>query len=382
MPWQQRSAMSLREEFVALAQHEASNIRALCRRFGISPTTGYKWIERARQHQPLSDQSRKPKRSPKQCSAQLEQQVCQLRQQHPAWGARKLTHRLQHLGLVVPAVSTVHAVLRRNGLISAEASEAATPWLRFEHPEPNDLWQMDFKGHVAMLHGRCHPLTVLDDHSRYALCLQACGNEQEGTVVQQLEAVMRRYGVPARMTMDNGSPWGCGDGSHYTGIDLWLMRQGIRVSHSRPYHPQTQGKDERFHRTLKAEVLQGLPLLDLSTAQQAFDGWRLVYNQQRPHEALGMQVPVNRYRPSPREYCDKPAPPQYAGHDQVRKVQDKGIVSWRGQEWKVGQAFKGESVAVRADPNEDGCFDVFWSTVRIARLDLRDQSVQAGRAIV
>ena len=382
MPWQERSAMTLREEFVALAQHEQSNVRALCLRFGISPTTGYKWLERARQHQPLSDRSRRPKHSPNQCSLELEQQVCQLRQEHPAWGARKLTHRLMALGVEVPAVSTVHAILRRHGLISSQASEAATPWHRFEHPAPNDLWQMDFKGHVAMLRGRCHPLTVLDDHSRYAVCLQACGDERETTVVQHLQMVMRRYGVPTRMSMDNGSPWGGYDGGHYTSLDLWLMRQGIRVSHSRPYHPQTQGKDERFHRTLKAELLQGPPLADLGKAQQAFDHWRVLYNQQRPHQALGMQVPLVRYRASPRAYCEQPAAPEYASGELVRQVQKQGAISWKGRLWKVGKAFKGEQVAIRAHLTQDGCFEVFWSTLRIACIDLRDQSIQAGRVIV
>ena len=235
MPWQETSSMSLREEFIALAQQEGANVRALCRRFQISPTTAYKWLQRARQGWGLGEHSRRPHTSPHQCSDALEQQVCALRAQHPAWGARKLAARLQALGIEPPAVSTVHAILRRHGLISAQASEAATPWQRFEHAAPNELWQMDFKGHVALaLGGRCHPLTILDDHSRYALCLQACTNEGEATVRAQLQAVMRRYGVPARMTMDNGSPWGS-DQRHYTRLDVWLMRQGIRVSHSRPY---------------------------------------------------------------------------------------------------------------------------------------------------
>lgn len=382
MPWQEKSAMSLREEFVALAQHEGTNIRALCRGLGISPTTGYKWLERSRREQPLSDLSRRPMHSPKRSSAEFEQQVCQLREQHPAWGARKLTTRLSDLGLAVPAVSTVHAILLRNGLITLEASEAATPYKRFEHPAPNDLWQMDFKGHVAMLEGRCHPLTVLDDHSRYALCVQACSSEREATVQQHLAQVMRCHGVPARMTMDNGSPWGASIGGHYTGMDVWLTRQGIRVTHSRPYHPQTQGKLERFHRSLKVEVLQGPPFEDLHRAQQAFDDWRMVYNQQRPHEALGMQVPLQRYRVSKRSYCETPAPPQYDSCDEVRKVQGNGAVTWRGRSWRVGKAFISERVAMREDSNEHGYFDVFWSTLRIARINLNDQSIQTGRFII
>ncbi|MDT3723204.1 integrase core domain-containing protein [Pseudomonas oryzihabitans] len=199
----------------------------------------------------------------------------------------------------MPAISTAHAILVRHCAVSAAASEAAKPWQRFEHPQhANDLWQMDFKGHVPLVRGRCHPLTVLDDHSRYAVVLQACGDDREATVRQCMIAAFERYGLPARMTMDNGSPQGT-DGQHYTRLDVWMMGQGIWVSYSRPYHPQTQGKDARFHRTLKAEVLQGPPWADLDKAQRIFDHWRQLYNVQRPHQALCMQVPQTRYQPSP-----------------------------------------------------------------------------------
>jgi len=302
-----------------------------------------------------------------------------LRVQHPAWGARKLARRLEVLGHAMPAVSTVHAVLRRHGLIAPAASQAAQPWQRFEHPAPNDLWQMDFKGHVPMSRGRCHPLTVLDDHSRYALVLQACGEETRETVIGHLTTAFRRYGVPLRMTMDNGAPWGT-DGAHYTRLDLWLMRQGIRVGHSRPFHPQTQGKDERFHRTLKVEVLQHTPLIDLAQAQRAFDGWRAIYNQQRPHEALGMGVPVDRYRPSARDYVEHPAPPEYGDSDEVRLVHEHGRIAWRGRNWKVGKAFVGECVAIRPTL-EDGRYEVYWSTCRVARIDLVTGQVNAGRVL-
>lgn len=379
MPWQEVSTMALREEFTGLAQREGANLRQLCRRFGISPTTGYKWLARARSGEPLSDRSRRPHAMPLRCAAEVEARIVALRARHPAWGARKLARRLEVLGHPMPAVSTVHAVLQRHGLISPAASQAARPWQRFEHPAPNDLWQMDFKGHVPMHRGRCHPLTVLDDHSRYALVLQACGEETRATVIGHLTAAFRRYGLPVRMTMDNGAPWGI-DGAHYTRLDLWLMRQGIRVSHSRPFHPQTQGKDERFHRTLDVEVLQHTPLIDLVHAQRTFDRWRDIYNRQRPHESLGMGVPVDRYRPSPRDYVERPAPPDYGEGAEVRVVHEHGRIAWRGQNWKVGKAFVGERVALRPT-TEDGRYEVYWSTCRVARIDLTTGQVDAGRAL-
>src|SRR5262249_9640533 len=150
--------------------------------------------------------------------------------------------------------------------------------------------------------GRCHPLTVLDDHSRFALGLEACANEQGVTVQERLTTIFRRYGLPRRMTMDNGSPWG-NDSTHpHTPLTVSLMRLGIGVGHSRPYHPQTQGKDERFHRTLKVEVLHGRTFRDLPHCQAAFDEWRTVYNVQRPHEALAMATPGSRYAISARPF--------------------------------------------------------------------------------
>jgi transposase InsO family protein len=157
----------------------------------------------------------------------------------------------------------------------------------FEFPELNELWQMDFKGDVAMDRGRCHPLTVLDDHSRYSLGLIACTDETDETARGHLTALFRRYGLPAAMLSDNGSSWGGSGSQDYTGFAVWLMRVGIRLHHSRAYHCQTQGKDERFHRSLKVEMLQMHRLADLVTCQAAFAFWRTINNEQRPHEGDG-----------------------------------------------------------------------------------------------
>jgi hypothetical protein len=162
----------------------------------------------------------------------------------------------------------------------------AQPFIRFEHAAPNDLWQMDFKGHVALRAGRLHPLTVLDDHSRFSVALSACADQTTETVKARLITAFRRYGLPWRIATDNGPPWGDGGRNDFTLLTVWLIETGITMSHSRPCHPQTLGKDERFHRSLKAEALQGPPFADLAEAQHAFDQWRHVYNAQRPHDAL------------------------------------------------------------------------------------------------
>ncbi|WP_256737766.1 IS481 family transposase, partial [Paraburkholderia fungorum] len=300
MPWNPRDTMNLRLEFVELASQEGANRRELCRRFGISPKTGYKWLDRHAQGgaTALTDHSRRPRQSPARTTPSVEQRVVELRRAHPAWGGRKISRRLCDLGHTdVPAPSTVTDILHRHGLIDPAASDAATAWQRFEHAQPNDLWQMDFKGWFELQDGRhCSPLTMLDDHSRYNVTLDACICTDTRIVQHHLERTFRRYGLPLRINADNGSPWGSpSQPGQLTELAIWLIRLGVRLSHSRVAHPQTNGKEERFHRTLKAEVIAGRHFRDLPGAQQAFDEWRPVYNHQRPHQALGMATPATRY---------------------------------------------------------------------------------------
>jgi hypothetical protein len=229
---------------------------------------------------------------------------------------------------------------------------------------------MDFKGHFPIGTGRCHPLTVLDDHSRFSIVLHACHNEQGATVQPVLSDSFRRYGLPQQMLMDNGAPWGRADSAlGLTSLTLWLIRLGIRVCHGRPYHPQTQGKDERFHRTLNVELIQRRWFQDLPQCQHHFDRWREVYNQQRPHEALGMQVPLQRYCCSPRVFPEALAPIEYAPDDQVRKVQGKGDIFFRGRIFQLSYALRGYPVALRPTVT-DGKFDVFFCHQNITTIDL------------
>jgi transposase InsO family protein len=372
MPWNEESIVEQREEFVMLSQGEGSNVRLLCRRFEISPTTGYKWLERYRMRglEGLEDLSRRPLVAPTRSSAAVEQAVIDLRGQHPAWGARKLRRRLLVKGVRdVPAASTVHAILRRHQLIDPAESAKHRPWQRFEHDAPNRLWQMDFKGHFPTETDRCHPLTVLDDHSRFAVGLQACADQKTQTVKDRLSDIFRRYGLPERMTMDNGSPWGGHSDHHFTPLTAWLIRLGIRVSHSRPYHPQTQGKDERFHRTLNLELLHRRTFQNLDHAQTHFDSWRNLYNLERPHEALGMDVPASRYKPSFRAFPDSLSPILYDSSDIVRKVQKAGVISLHGRPYKIGDAFIGHPVALRPS-SLDGALNVFFCHQKITQINL------------
>ena len=372
--------MSLKHEFVTLARTEGANIRELCRRYTISPPTAYQLLDRyAREGDAgLVERTRRPHHSPHRTPLEVERAVVGLREEHPAWGGRTIRKVLADKGHhSLPSPSTITAILRRNGC-AVGGERPQRDWQRFEHPQPNDLWQMDFKGHFPTGSGRCHPLTVLDDHSRFALGLQACANERTETVRECLTAIFRLYGLPERMLMDNGSPWG-NDADHpRTPLTVWLMHLGIRVSHGRPYHPQTQGKAERFHRTLKAEVLQGRHFPDLSACQVMFDQWRSVYNTERPHQALDLETPLSRYAPSPRSFPETLPPIEYGDGDLVRKVMAEGWVSFKGYAFKVGRALRGYSVALRPTA-DDGVWSVWFMTHPILDVDLRGPEPQVTR---
>ena len=372
MGWSEVSVMSLRREFVSLASRPGANVRELCRRYGISPSTAYKWIERgAEDSETYEDRSRRPLYSPNKTDAAMESKILEVRDAHPVWNARKIRRVLQNRGEHPPAASTIGQVLKRNGRISQAASEAAQKWHRFEHPAPNELSQIDFKGFIETGQGRCYPLTMLDDHSRFSQILKACTNEQTETVKTHLIESFRRFGLPRQMSMDNGNPWGTPWGDRHTHLTAWLIRLGIRVSHARPRHPQTNGKEERFHKTLKAEVLSTRWFSTLAELQREFDSWRDIYNHERPHESLGMEVPASRYEASKRTYPEQLPPIVYDTTDVVRKVMSRGGIRFGGAEYYISKAFTGEHVALRPTA-EDGVWHVFFCHERVATVDRRE----------
>jgi len=376
MPWKKVSVGSQRAEFVALAGAGGANIRALCRSFGISPTTGYKWLARSEGAgaASLQDRSRRPHRSPRKTDSELEAAVLSVRDHHPSWGGRKIVAWLRNHGRIsVAHPNTVTHILRRHGRLDPVQAGQHRPWQRFEYAAPNALWQTDFKGHVPLgaRGGRLHPLTVMDDHSRFSLGLTACGDETSLTVQTHLTGIFRRYGLPDRMLMDNGPPFGAGSPDRFTPLTVWLLRLGIAVSHGRPHHPQTQGKEERFHRTLKAELLQGRVFGDLVEAQRAFDRWRDVYNLERPHEACGLAPPVSRYQVSARPFPETLPPIEYGPDDQVRKVQGKGEIHFRGKVYLVGKAFHGYPIALRPT-QQDALWDAHFGSHLVTQISLEE----------
>ena len=377
MPWREVSTLGLRFEFVMLAQREGCNVSSLCERFNISRKTGYKWLNRykATGDAGLLDLSRRPRFSPLCTDKSVEDAVVELRGKHP-WGGRKIHTVLKNQGYEsVPAPSTITAILRRREKLDPAESVKHTAFTRFEHPYPNDLWQMDFKGHIAMRQGRCHPLTAVDDNSRYNVLLLACADERTETVQQGLIGAFRRYGLPYRINVDNGSPWGDRHSKDLTVLTVWLIRVGVAVSHSRPYHPQTNGKDERFHRTLNLEAIIGRDFYNLEGCQEVFDDFRETYNFVRPHESLEMKTPSTRYQPSQRSYPECLPPIGYPPGDEVRKVQAGGEFFFKGKVFKVSKALRGNPIALRPT-NEDGKYSVHFCHQKLKEISLREETDQ------
>jgi transposase InsO family protein len=374
MSWFGGSVWSQRLEFCRLAGSGSDvSFTALCDRFGISRKTGYKWLDRFEVEgaDGLRDRSRVPKTSPTRTSLRIEAKVLKVRKKHPVWGGRKIRRRLIDLGYIdVPAASTITDILRRHGKLVPAPSQAGGYTL-FEAKNPNDMWQSDFKGWIMTGTGRCDPFDILDDHSRYNLKLEAGKDQTTTTVKGYLVETFETYGMPKRMLYDNGTPWGTSQaGFRWTTLTVWLVDLGVAVSHSRPRHPQTLGKDERFHRTLGLEVISRRPVWDShQQLQRAFDEWRIVYNHQRPHDALDLDVPADRYKPSPRSMPTTIEPVDYPDGYDVRKVSGDARISYRGNPFKIGKPFIGRHIGI-VPTTTDGILEIRYRHHFIRNIDL------------
>lgn len=346
MPWKETNVKDERIRFVVRALTGVANISELCREFGISRPTGYSWVQRFREvgnFAELEERSRRPRHSPHQTPRELEERVQQLRDEY-GWGAKKLQVLLQREGIDLTVI-TINRILKRQGCLE-EPGRGRPAVTRFEKAGPNELWQMDFKGEYRCQDGYCYPLSILDDHSRYAVGLEAFRSQKWVPVWEYLQEIFQSYGLPEQMLLDHGTPWyGTTNGYGLTRLSVELIKQGIGLVFSGVRHPQTQGKVERFHGTLARAVRhQGRP--------QHWDQWRGLlarfrdqYNQVRPHEALGMQVPAERYQRSPRGFQTHPPAWDYPGTVQVKKLNSRGLLYW-GQYYFVCEALAGEWVGI------------------------------------
>ena len=355
MPWEERSVSEQRSELVGLIESGMS-VSEAARVLGVSRKTASKWWGRYRSDGAvgLVDRSR-ARRSPHPLMTGVEmvRLVCGLRDRYPSWGGRKIRKILQKEGHPqVPATSTITDILRREGRIEPSV-RSQREYIRFQAPHPNELWQMDFKGDFALTGGgRCYPLTVIDDHSRFLVGLTACGNQRRETVQSALTGVFRTVGLPVTIICDHGPPWGHDSTQPYTRLGKWLLSVGVDIIHGRPFHPQTRGKGERVHRTMGEDILDRQAWDTLDTVQAALEDWVGIYNHYRPHQALDLDTPADHYQPSPRAFPEVIALPDYPRPRDVRIVQANGTISWAGSRLKVGKAFIGEPVQVTLHPNE------------------------------
>jgi transposase InsO family protein len=375
MPWEEKTVERSRKEFISEVIRGDESISALCRKYEITRKTGYKWIERFKEDNILEDRSHAPFHVPNRTPKNVETLVLELRDEHPAWGARKLKRRLEDTGHKnIPAASTICDILKRNDRVDIAESIKHIPYERFVYDHPNDLWQMDYKGHFGMLDGnRCNPLTITDDHSRFNLCLDAKKDQRTPGTKSSIERVFAEYGLPDAFLCDNGAPWGDSNGG-FTPLEVWMMQLGILPIHGRPRHPQTQGKEERFHKTIVDEMLRFVVIKDLEHAQHVFDPWRYEYNYERPHSALNLDTPSKHYRESKRKYIPGNAKePEYDVGARLRKVNCKGYLSIQRYRYYFSETFIGKILELK--DIDEGITDICYGRFRIAQIDTKEQKM-------
>lgn len=381
MPWKEKTVKMSREEFVKrVLSHEKSK-SALCREYGISRPTGDKWISRYKAGEDLSDRSRAPFHTANKTAENTEKLVLDYRKSHPAIGAVK-THRiLENSGYTnLPSASTINAIFKRNGCITKEASIATTPYKRFEKKNPNDMWQADFKGHFIMKNGmRCHPLNIIDDCSRFNLCMDALPNETYSEVKTSMLRLFDEYGMPFSFLCDNGNPWGTSQSTGYSRFEVWLMELGVLTIHGRIRHPQTQGKEERFNQSMKKELLAHTDIHDLYDAQKKFGEYKSFYNNERPHFALNLDTPSQHYTVSNRKLCTEIEEWEYPVGYELRRIKKSGYLTYGGQGYFLSEAFGDKVIAIRPSKHS-GCISLFFRQFKIGRIDIENRVFNMKKA--
>lgn len=370
MAWHERKTEDMREEFVKRVLSGEKTKTALCQEYGISRPTGDKWIQRYLDGEPLTDQSRSPIHIANRTSDAMEEIVLSYRKRFPVFGAAKLRRIMCNEGVEnAPCARTINNILNRHGMITREASLAATPNIRYCKSYPNEMWQGDYKGHFALGNSvRCHPLNIIDDFSRYNLCSEALQNETFEEMKPVMIRLFREYGMPFSFLCDNGNPWGTSQSLGFTSFEVWMMSLGILVLHGRPIHPQTQGKEERYNGSFTRECLRQNTFEDMDDAQRKFNTYREMYNNVRPHHALKLEVPSSVYQKSERVYPEKIEPWEYGKEYEVRKIKDSGFFTFQNQGYFLSEAFRGQTVGIR-ESRLPGQFTIEFRNFKIARID-------------
>jgi transposase InsO family protein len=378
MPWEESSVMDERVSFIMVWREDEESVTELCRQHGISRKTGYKWIGRYQLlgWEGLKDASRAPHGHPNAVSEATVRQVLTVREQHPTWGPKKIRAWLErkHPGASWPAESTIGELLDRAGLVKhrrrrqrVAASASTLPPIG----GINDVWGVDFKGWFRTGDGqRCDPLSLSDLASRYVLRLQAVAGIGGEQIWPWLDAAFREFGLPSRMRSDNGPPFGSTAPGGLSSLAVKLIKAGVKPEYIARGKPQQNGRHERLHRTLKAETASP-PAATIRQQQRRFDAFCRLFNDERPHEALGQTPPASHYTASTRRYSGRLREPEYPSAWLVRRVRRKGDIKWRGEYLYLSEALAGEPIAL--EPIDDEGWLIHYGPIALGTLDQRSK---------
>ena len=386
MAWKATDAMKERLKFVLEwekrwneAEGGLVNMAELCRMFGVSRPTGYRWVDRYREADhdvgAVVERSRRPKTSPNATVPELEDLIVEARKLHPKWGPRKLHRRLVEAnpGKPIPSPSLMSKILKRRGMTvprrrrrgSAPAAGVAAPFSSCV--APNAVWCMDFKGWFLTGDGvRCYPFTLIDAFSRYLLRCEALVDPIGEHVKKILDSAFQEFGLPLALRSDGGPPFASTGPARLTDVSVWVLQLGVRVELIAPGKPQQNGRLERLHRTLKAETTSP-PGENCRAQQRVFDVWRREYNYERPHEALGQRQPASVYVSSPRRYPRPLLKSQFEPFSEVARIDKNGCVRWHQRNVFISSALRHEYV--QFEYCDDGRWDVSWGAIPLGHLD-------------
>lgn len=377
--------MDERALFVTDALRREANIAELCRHYGISRKTGYKWLGRYEEEgRPgLADRSHAAHNLPHRVSASLREQILQVRIAHPTWGPRKVrAWLLDHRGSQPwPAASTIGDLFDAEGLTVARKKRRRVPSSSpLSHCQSaNDVWSVDFKGWFRSGDGeRIDPLTMSDACTRYLLRCQALERPDGDSVWPVFDAAFREYGLPLRMRSDNGAPFATSALGGLSRLSVKLIKAGVTPERIKPGKPQENGRHERMHLTLKRETASP-PAATRRSQQRAFDRFRRIYNEERPHEALNQTPPARHYAPSARRYTGRLREPEYSGDLIVRRVRSNGQIKWQGGFLFLSETLIGEPVG--CEEREDGSWRLHYGPIALATIDRRGRFVRSSPAV-
>ena len=367
MSWECRSVEEQRKMFARKAKG-SKNFSAVCREYGITRRTGYKWLKRYEAGESMEDRSRARQGQGNRTSKVIEEKILDLRDENRGWGARTIHKVLENQGVEgLPCVKTVNNILNRYGCIDPVESARRVPYQRFAKEHSNEMWQTDFKGEFLMGNGKyCYPLDILDDCTRFAIKIVPC--ERTGNIViPSFEQAFREYGLPDSVLSDNGAQF-AGFRGGITHFEKFLMDVDVLPIHGRIKHPQTQGKIERFHRTMKEELLKFVTFECLEDADRALQNWRNKYNTVRPHEALNMRCPADLYVRSSKVYPERVLPYQYNGDHHVIKVNSWGYVRFAHHQVYISETMINEYIEFR-HADDGNTFFACYRNFKIAEFD-------------